>query len=167
MSTVVIENPDNIPCIGVDEKNPYKHVTTVVESNETPVYFGSQMLFVSPITFQRAVELEKIAMILKSVSLFGIFSNAIFFSLTLIPSFIFGMFMDLVGFAGVQYYNKTCIISYGLYEFFTVCMCIYSLVNLTTSVTGYIVFSFGIVFHGILVRLSYKFVRMFPQVEDD
>lgn len=163
---VVVENPNDVPCIGVSDKNPYNQPSTSSDETEVPLYFGHTVVMVSPETVQNAVDIERVGMTLRHVCMFSIFSNALFLTVTLNPGFMFGMVMALFGFVGVRYYNKGFIFMYGVYEFITVCLCVYNLIVYILDLTSIIIFSLGTLFHGILVLLVYKFLRKFPQELD-
>ena len=162
MATVVVEQPDDIPYIGVSENNPFKKEQDRLSVDEPrPVYFGATLVHIPSNMIYRAAELEQVANTVKFVSFFdAVLAFTNFLIVGYAPVLIAVMF-NYLGYLGACYFNKKMLGSY----------CVFQVFNFTSKIVYIIVkpdehigtiLAISSLFNMMMVALTVKFIRLIP-----
>lgn len=160
MATIIIQQPNDEPCIGVSEYNPYRDSKeTLNEQSTQPIYFGTELCYFHPEIHLQAVELERFSTIIKFVSLFD--SNIAIISLVFsgYPLLGFIILFNFCGYLGAHTFNKKLLY---LYILFHVTMFISKIV-VSIKITNQIFLGISAIFNLMMSILTGMFISLYPR----
>lgn len=164
MNANLVQQPDDDLCIAVNENNPYKEVPRDTESTEREVYFGNTLVFLNPQNIENAQRLDRFARTITIVCMLDFGIAWVNFILTSYPYFVFVCLVDLFGYWGVVYFNKTYLTIYMIYQFFAavgtivwVCIFVHAL-----QFGIFCVMALNVILHLTMFNMVNKFIKLFP-----
>ena len=164
MATVIIQQPDDVPCIGVSEHNPYKKEEDRLTAEEPrPIYFGEQIVHVPTTVIVLASELEHFGGIIRMICTFDI----VFALMNFILSNNLLMFIpagfSYIGYQGALKFRSGYIKIYIFFQILNIFSKIFWIASPHTSdVDVDTVVGISVIFNMIMIIMSYKFIRMIP-----
>lgn len=167
MATVIVQQPDGVPYIGIDKDNPYKNAEHELTMGQEPhpVYFGDTMHFVSPVILIRASELDKIRDIIKFVTVFDGMMSLISYAFTMYPAYIIIGLINLVGYRGALRYNQIRLWIYATFQILnSVSKFLYIAHN--PSVDSGIILGVSGVFNMWIVYITNRMTRLIPHIRN-
>ena len=164
MATVIIQQPDDVPYIGVSEYNPYKKEEDRLSVDEPrPLYFGNQVIHVPATVIVLASELEHFGGIIRVVCTFDIVFALMNFILSGNPVMFIPAFFSYMGYQGALRFHTGYIKFYIFFQSLNVFSKIFWIASQQTSdVDVNTVMGISAIFNMIMIVMSYKFIRMIP-----
>ena len=162
MATVIVEQPDDVPYIGVSENNPYRQEQDRLSPDEPrPIYFGHTLVHIPSTMIYRAAELEDFANTIRFVSFFDAVLGFLNFTVVGYPVFLIPVMFNYLGYLGARYFNRKMLISYCVFQMFNFSSKILYISTSPDEHTGTIL-GVASVFNLIMFALTVKFIRMIP-----
>lgn len=162
MTTVIVEQPDDLPVVGVSEHNPYKHEDGLLHTEEPrAVYFGTTRMHVPSTTILRAWELEEHGRTIKFVAFFDATFAVINFLLVGYLPMLIAVFFNYLGYLGASRFNKKLLGSYCAFQIFNFSSKIAFIVMKVEPKTSPIL-GVSSVFNVLMAVMTFKFMRMIP-----
>ena len=160
MATVVIQQPDDVPCIGVSEDNPYKSVEDSLFVDEPrAVYFGQTLVHIPTTSIIHAVELERSSYFLKFIcmfdTLFALFNAAI----TGYFLFLVAAALNYMGYLGAKKFRPTYLYVYVMFLAFNTTSKILYLSMVPTDPSEATIISVSAVVNMSVGGVAVKFAR--------
>jgi len=165
MATVIIQQPDDVPYIGVSEHNPYKHDEDRLSVDEPrPVYFGDQIVHVPATVIVLASELEHFGGIIRMVCIFDTVFVIMNFILSGNPLMFIPAFFNYMGYRGARRFNPGYIKFYIFFQVMNIASKIFWIASQQThDVDVNMVVGISAIFNMVMIMMSYKFIRMIPR----
>ena len=164
MATVIVQQPDDIPYIGVSEHNPYKNEENRLSVDEPrPVFFGEQIVHVPSSVVVLASELENFGGTIKMVCGFDTVFATVNFIVSGNPVMLIPAFFSYMGYWGASRFNKLYMKLYIFFQIMNVISKIYWLASEQSSdINVNTIIGLSAIFNTIMVMMSIKFLRMIP-----
>lgn len=164
MATVIIQQPDDVPYIGVSEHNPYKKEEDSLTVDELrPIYFGEQIVHLPATVIVRASELERLGSTILMVCAFDTVFVFVNFVVSGNPLMFIPAFFSYMGYQGALKFRTGYVKIYMFFQTLNVFSKIYWIASQQTSdVDVNTVVGISATFNLIMIIMSYKFIRMIP-----
>ena len=163
MATLVVEQPDNVPCIAVSEHNPYKNMgENLCVEERHPVYFGSTMVSMPSEYIIRAHEIEQFAVTIRMVTLMDTVLCCVNFIFTGHLVFILAGALNYAGYWGTQRFNKLMLVVYIIYQWFSASSKLSYVILEPGDTSVSTVLTLSAMFNIIMSIMVTRFIRRIP-----
>ena len=162
MTTVVVEQPDDLPVVGVSEHNPYKNEQGRLHTDEPrPVYFGTTVYHIPATSIYMASELEQFARTIKFITFFDTVLAFINFLVVGYYPVLIAVAFNNCGYFGALRFNKKLLGAYCAFQFFNF---VSKIAYISTNPGAQIAAIIGLtsIFNMVMVVMVMRFIRMIP-----
>jgi hypothetical protein len=164
MATVIVQQPDDVPYIGVSENNPYKTQEDRLTTDEPrQMYFGETVAYVPATVVRLSSELEQSATFLRFVTAFDTTLSFMNFILSGELIFLGVSLCNYIGYRGSRNFFKKYIYFYVFFQMFNSTSKIV-FICMSPSIEPEIATIIGLsaFFNLITVWFAFRFVRLIP-----
>lgn len=163
MTTIIVENPDSVPCVAVSEHNPYKSQCDQLRVEEQhSIYFGTEHTRTSNDIIIRAFEVESHGWTIRTVSLMDSVLSMINFAVSGNIAFIVVTFLNYIGYHGCKIFNKTLLMIYTMFQLLNASSKITYVIMFPDDYSVFVTFVISSLFNLMMVVFTVKFIRMIP-----
>lgn len=154
--TIIVENPNGVPSIAIDETTPISNSTPDVEQPIVQIHFGLETISVDQDTFEKLKVFDSEARVIRCLCLIEFINSFINFSAQNEVLILFSGVLSYIGYLGASEYNEMYVRIYLIYNYLSLLAKI-SIVTVTFNTLSSIII---ILFVGSIIQ---AFITFFIQ----